>query len=285
MGEVEDGATGGLVHAAALHADEAVLDHIDAADAMAAADLIEGAHDAEGVEFLAVDGDAVALAELEFSVLGLVRSVFRGHGELEHGLVRRMEGVHPRILEDAGFERDMEEVAVGGVRLLGAGFDGDLIIGAIGDHLGATGEVLSEFFIAPRGDDLEVRGEGRAGELEADLVIALAGGTVGDGGRAFLTGDLDHALGDERARDGGAEVILAFVDGAGLHHWKDEVAGELSLEVVDVKLGGAGLHGLLLEALELVFLADVGAERDHLGVMLVLDPGKEDGGVEATGVG
>ena len=252
---------------------------------MAATNLIEGTHDAEGIELLAVDGDAVALAELEFSVLGLVRSVFWGDREFEHGLVRRVESVHPRVLEDTSLERNVQEVAVGGVRLLGAGFDRDLVISAISDHLGATGEVLTEGFIAPRGDDFEIRGESRAGELKANLVVTLAGGAVSDGGGAFLASDLDHAFSDERARDGGAEVILAFVDGASLHHREDEVAGEFGLKVVDVKLGGAGLHGLLLKALELVFLADVGAERDHLGVVLVLDPGKEDGGVEATGVG
>jgi len=80
---------------------------------MAAADLIEGAHDAEGIELLAVNGDAVALAELKFGILGLVRSILRGDGELEHGLVRRMESVHPRIFEDTGLERNVQEVAVG----------------------------------------------------------------------------------------------------------------------------------------------------------------------------
>jgi hypothetical protein len=38
---VEDGAAGGLVDAAALHADEAVLDEIDAADAVLAAEFVE----------------------------------------------------------------------------------------------------------------------------------------------------------------------------------------------------------------------------------------------------
>ena len=44
MGGVEDRHAGRFVHAAALHADEAVLDHVDPADAVAAADLVQLLH-------------------------------------------------------------------------------------------------------------------------------------------------------------------------------------------------------------------------------------------------
>ena len=40
VGGVEGRHAGGFVHAAALHADEAVLDDVDAADAVAAGDLV-----------------------------------------------------------------------------------------------------------------------------------------------------------------------------------------------------------------------------------------------------
>jgi len=36
---------------------------------------------------------------------------------------------------------------------------------------------------------------------------------------------------------------------------------------------------------QLVVLADIGAERDDFGLIGVLDPGQQDGGVETTGVG
>ncbi len=45
MGIVEDRHAGRLVHAAALHADEAVLDHVDPPDAVAAADGVQLLHD------------------------------------------------------------------------------------------------------------------------------------------------------------------------------------------------------------------------------------------------
>ena len=55
MGRVEDRHAGGFVHAAALHADEAVLDHVDPADAVAAADLVQRLDDLQRAELLAVD--------------------------------------------------------------------------------------------------------------------------------------------------------------------------------------------------------------------------------------
>src|SRR5690606_33549508 len=50
-------------------------------------------------------------------------------------------------------------------------------------------------------------------------------------------------------------------------------------------LGGTGLEGLFLEAVELLLLADVGAVGDDFGLVGVFQPGQEDGGVEAAGVG
>ncbi len=70
-------------------------------------------------------------------------------------------------------------------------------------------------------------------ELEAHLVVALAGRAVRDGVGAGLACDLDQALGDQRARDRGAEQVFAFVDGVGAEHREHEVAHELFAQVVD----------------------------------------------------
>ena len=76
---------------------------------------------------------------------------------------------------------------------------GMLLLLAVGDHLRAAGELLAEALLPPRGDDLQLRRERGGGQLEAHLVVALAGGAVGDGIGAFRLGDLDHALGDAAA--------------------------------------------------------------------------------------
>ena len=65
---------------------------------------------------------------------------------------------------------------------------------------------------APRRDHLHVGLERIVGELEAHLVVALAGRAVRDRVGADLLGDLDLLLGDQRPRDRGAEQILPLVD-------------------------------------------------------------------------
>jgi len=52
-----DGATGGLVDAAGLHADETVLHHVDAPDAVLPASFVELREEGGGQDGLSVDGN------------------------------------------------------------------------------------------------------------------------------------------------------------------------------------------------------------------------------------
>lgn len=285
MGEVQDGTAGGLIHTAALHADEAVFHHVHAAHAVFAAEFVQRFHDLEGIHGLAVHGHAVAFVKVEHDVLGFVRGVFREDGEGgEVVAILHIAGVEPRVFQNAGLIADVQEVAVHGEGLFRARLDGDLFLFAVGDHFGTARELGAETLVTPGGDDLEVRGESGGGELEADLVVAFAGGAVADGGGAFELGDLDHALGDEGAGDGGAQEVLAFIDGPGLHHGEDEVLGEFFLEVVHVDFQSAGLFGFGVQAFQFVVLTDVGAKGDDFGIIGFFDPGEQDGGVEAAGI-
>src|SRR5690606_41585284 len=63
MGVVEHRPARRLVDAAALHADETVLDQVEAADAVGAAQLVEPRQQRGGRERHAVDGDGIALLE------------------------------------------------------------------------------------------------------------------------------------------------------------------------------------------------------------------------------
>ena len=136
---------------------------------------------------------------------------------------------------------------------------------AVVDHLGAAGKFLAEALLPPRGDHLEIGRERGGGEFETDLVIPLSGRAVGNGVGSLGGGDLHHALGDQRTGNAGPEEILPFVEGTRLHHREDEIPGKLRLKVVDMALRSTGPKGLRLEPLELLLLADVGAEGDHLG--------------------
>jgi hypothetical protein len=138
---------------------------------------------------------------------------------------------------------------------------------------------------APGRDDGDVGLERVGAELEAHLVIALARCSVGDGVGAGFLGDLHQPLGDQRPRDGGAEEVLAFVDGVGSEHGKYEVPRELLFQVLDVDLHGSHGFGLAPRRLELLTLSQIGGEGDHLAAVLVLKPLQDNGCVQATRVG
>ena len=57
MGGKQDRAAGRFVDAAGLHADEAVLDQVEPADAIVLAELVELREEGRGRQFLAIDRD------------------------------------------------------------------------------------------------------------------------------------------------------------------------------------------------------------------------------------
>ena len=228
----------------------------------------------------AVDRDDVTLREGQLDRGRRVRGLFRRDRPAPH----RLLGLGPGILEDTALVGDVQQVGVhrvGRLRALLCEVDRDAVLLRIVHQLLARQQVP----LAPGRDDLDVGLEGIGTELEADLVVALAGGAVGDGVGAGLDGDLDQPLGDQRARDRGAEQVLALVDRVGAEHREHEVARELLAQVVDVDLLHA--HGLRLGArrLELLALTDVGGEGHDLAAVDVLQPLQDHRGVEAAGIG
>ena len=86
--------------------------------------------------------------------------------------------------------------------------------------------------------------------------------------------DLDEALGDKRARDRGAEQIVAFIAGIGTHHREDEIAHKLLAQVFneDVLVGNAHRAGLFARRFDLFALSEIGSERHHLKPALNAEP-------------
>ncbi len=154
----------------------------------------------------------------------------------------------------------------------------------VSDELGAAGELVAPFFHAPWRNHLETRRKGVYGELEAHLVIALAGGAVGDGVGSFRDGQIDHGLRDAGAGDGRAEQIAPFIESVGLEHGENVVGGEIRLEIADDTFGGSCRQGFGLQSIQLLRLTYVGAEGDDFGVVLLLEPHQKNGCVKATGV-
>jgi hypothetical protein len=138
---------------------------------------------------------------------------------------------------------------------------------------------------APGGNHLDVGVERIIGELEAHLVVALAGRAMGDRIRPSLPRDLDLALGDERPGDGGAQQIAALVERIGAEHGEDEVADEFLAQILDVDLLDAKHLGLAPGGLQLLALAQIGGEGHHLAAIGRLQPFQDHGGVEPAGIG
>ncbi len=225
----------------------------------------------------AVDALGDAALKVDGDLLRLVGRSLRADRPLVHGLFRLVPGV----LQQAALVAQVPQVAVAAVdRLLGGG-DGHIVLGGVVQGVLAAADGP----LAPRGDDAQPRVERHDGQLEAHLVVALAGAAVRDGVSALQLGDLDHALGDQRPGDAGAQQVLALVDRAGLHHGVEVVGDELLAQVFDVDLAGAGGEGLLLQAAQFLALAQVGREADHLAAVVVAQPGHDNGGIQPAGVG
>ena len=230
VGLTEEGSTGSLVDATRLDTDEAVLHNVNAADAVLASDLIAVQKDVEGIGLdgtvgLVGDLDGDAGLELNGNRLGHVGGVLGRGGHLEHGLLIGTVG----ILEHTRLVRGVVQILVDGVVGLGLGIDGDVVLLAVGEEVLASLEALDELGVAPGGDHLGLGHEGLGAHLETDLVVALAGGAVGEVGSALLVGDADHLLGDAGTSDGGTEQVARFVDGVALDGLEDVVGDELCI--------------------------------------------------------
>ena len=161
--------------------------------------------------------------------------------------------------------------------------DRDLVLFGELDQPRARGEVP----FAPRCDHRHVGLERVIGQLEANLVVALAGRAVRHRIGADLLGDLDLLLGDQRARDRRAEQILSLVDRVGAEHRKHVVADELLAQVLDedVLRLDAEQDRLVARGRQLLALAEIGREGDDLGAVGLLQPLQDDRGVEPARIG
>jgi hypothetical protein len=185
------------------------------------------------------------------------------------------------ILDPAALGRAAPEVVVDRVgRLLGAALDRDAVPARVRNLLFAA-----HLPAAHRRDDLELRREREHGRLDAHLVVALAGASVGDRVAAVAAGVLDRELRDERPPERREQRIGQPVDRVGLDRGDDEVAGELLARIDDLGGDRAELQRLAPDDLVVLpGLAEVDRERDDFGVVLVLDPLEHDARVQPTRV-
>ncbi len=158
---------------------------------------------------------------------------------------------------------------------------GDLVLLGEVDQIAARLELP----FPPGRDHLDVGVERIISELEAHLVVALAGGAMGDGVGAGRARDLDLALGDQRPGDRGAEQIDAFIERVRPEHGEDEVAHELLAQILDEDLLDAEQLRLLARGRQFLALAEIGGEGHDLAGVGLLQPFEDDGGVEPARIG
>ena len=274
---VEQCAAGRLVAAPRFHADEAVLHDVDTPDAVLARDLIRAPQEGDGGEGFAVNGDGVARLEVYVQSLRRVWRVFRVGGALPHPARR----LRPGVLEDAALVRGVEEVGVRRVRFLFGDGNRDAVLLRVRDTVFAPLQIP----LAPGGDNFDIGVEGVRGEFEAHLVVALARRAVRHRVRAFALSDLDHALGDERAGERGAQEVVAFVRRTGTQHREDEVGDERLRQVVCISIQRTCLERFFLRLGDLLALTDVSGERNDFGVVVGFEPVQDDRRVEPARVG
>ncbi len=228
---MDDRGRRGLVDLPALDADEPIFDVVDAADAVSACHDVELLDQRDWVEPLAVErnGHAALEADDDLDRIGCLRRV---DGPAVNVVARR----HPGILQNSRFDRSAPQVHIDRVdRLLGYR-DLDVPCLCVLDLLFARQTHADPH----RGDDCERWVEGMGGDIEADLVVALAGAAVGDRLRSLLVGHLDKELGNQWASHGRGQRVDALVQGAGLDVRPAEVPHEALPGVDDISAHGPG---------------------------------------------
>lgn len=96
------------------------------------------------------------------------------------------------------------------------GSNGDAGLGGVVKQIVATSETLEELRVTPGGNDLDGGLDGVESEFETDLVVTLAGGTVGDELAAFTLSSAHLSAGNHRASQAGTEKVATLVDGIAL---------------------------------------------------------------------
>ena len=178
----------------------------------------------------------------------------------------------------------MQQVGVHGVRgflFLGGEIHRDIALFAVRHQLLAGVQIP----LPPRSDHLNARGQGVGTQLETHLVVALAGGAVGNGISTGFFGNFHQTLGNQRTGNGGAQQILTFINGIGAEHGEYVIAHEFFAQVFNVDFLHA--HGFCLGAGRLHFFAltDIGGKGHHLTVIGILQPFDDNRGIQAAGIG
>ena len=265
-----------LVDLAALDPDRAVLDHVDPPDPVGARLPVQLGDQLGERERLAVERDRQPGLEADHDLDRLRRGVRIGRQQVRL-LGRRLPG---SSRTPASIERPNR---------FSSNENGELCVTRDRD---AVFERVLDLLVARPDRVAERRDHRHAGvvraerELEAELVVALAGAAVDGRLGAELLRQLGDRPGDHRAGERRDERVLALVERVRLQRLRALLVRERLAAIDEQDVVGAGRVAALLRLLEVELLADVAEHGDDLVVAVeLLQPGDDAGGVEPAPVG
>ena len=139
--------------------------------------------------------------------------------------------------------------------------------------------------LPPGGDDLHVGGEALDGQFKTNLVVAFAGGAVNDGIRALLQRDLRQLPADDGTGKRGAQQI-GLVLGIHFQGWNDDFIHHFIHQIGDDQLAGTGGQRLGFQTFQLIGLPHIAGDGNDFRVVVVfLQPGNDDGGIQTARIG
>src|SRR6478752_4402107 len=178
-----------LIDFAALDADQPVLDHVQPTDSLRTRALVELLDRLQRSDRPAIDRNRHAPFESDDDLVGRAPVDGRVLGVVVYVLGRRI----PEVLEEAGLHRPAPHVLVDRERRALGDVDRNGVLLGERDGLLARPRVVPD-----RGQHLQIRCQRSESDLEADLVVTLAGAAVCDDAATVLPGRGHQVLDDQR---------------------------------------------------------------------------------------
>ncbi len=179
---------------------------------------------------------------------------------------------------------DVPDVAVPAVAVAGIKGKVNAVRLAVGDFVfpGFHGPYIRH---SPGSDDLQVGSQSLNAQFKADLVVALACGSVAYSCGSLFSGDLHQLFGDGGTGHGGAQQVFVLIDGTGLDAGHDVVLAEFIHDVLYVQFGSSGQLCSLFQPVQFAALSAVYAAADHFVIEIFLQPWDQSRGVQSAGIG
>ncbi|OPZ73797.1 MAG: hypothetical protein BWY82_00994 [Verrucomicrobia bacterium ADurb.Bin474] len=206
---------------------------------MAPAQAVEMLNNLTRSHTLAIDCHTIALLKIQINIFRLVRSFRRIHRQLEHFAILGSSRVKPWVFQNASLVRNVPKIPIHRIWFLQGSLHRNTIRTAPLDHFTSSRKGLTELGHSPRCDHLKIGSKSGKRQLKAHLVVAFTSRSVRNMRGAFLPGDINLRLCDERTRDRSAEEVLALVDRVAANHRIDIVTGKLVHEIQRIMLAGS----------------------------------------------